>query len=86
MTIRVQRTAGAVTISVADQGSGLASSEIPRLFEPFYRGRRASEAQIPGSGLGLALVKRIVESHGGGVKAANGPGGGALFTIELPAA
>ena len=86
VTIRVQRAAGGVTISVADQGSGLAAAEIPRLFEPFYRGRRASEAQIPGSGLGLALVKRIVESHGGGVKAANGPGGGALFTIELPAA
>jgi len=86
VTIRVQRAGEGVTISVADQGSGLAASEIPRLFEPFYRGRRASEAQIPGSGLGLALVKRIVESHGGGVKAANGPGGGALFTIELPAA
>lgn len=86
VTIRVQRAAGDVTISVADQGSGLASSEIPRLFEPFYRGQRASEAQIPGSGLGLALVKRIVESHGGRVHAANGLPGGALFTIELPAA
>jgi signal transduction histidine kinase len=75
-----------VTIAVADQGLGLAASEIPRLFEPFYRGRRASEAQVPGSGLGLALVRRIVESHNGRVSAANAPGGGALFTIELPAA
>lgn len=86
VTIRVQRAGDEVMVTVADQGSGLASSEIPHLFEPFYRGRRASEAQIPGSGLGLALVKRIVESHGGRVDAKNGPSGGALFTLDLPAA
>jgi two-component system phosphate regulon sensor histidine kinase PhoR len=56
------------------------------VFEPFYRGRRASEAQIPGSGLGLALVKSIVESHGGRVSATNQAEGGAIFAIELPAA
>ncbi len=86
VTVRLRGDSEAVTIAVADQGSGLDASELPRLFEPFYRGRRASEAQVPGSGLGLALVRRIVESHGGRVSGANGPGGGALFTIELPAA
>jgi signal transduction histidine kinase len=85
VTVRVARGTHGVEISVADQGSGLDTSEIPRLFEPFYRGHRASEAQIPGSGLGLALVKRIVESHGGRVVARNNPEGGALFTIALPA-
>lgn len=85
VTVRLQRAAGGVEISVADSGPGLTPVEIPRLFEPFYRGQRASEAQIPGSGLGLALVKRIVESHGGRVSAFNGVGGGALFTIALPA-
>lgn len=84
--VRLAGDSEKVTIAVADQGLGLAASEIPRLFEPFYRGQRASEAQVPGSGLGLALVRRIVESHGGRVSAANAPGGGALFTIELPAA
>ena len=86
VTLRLWREGDTAKVSVADQGAGLAASEIPRLFEPFYRGQRASEAQIPGSGLGLALVRRIVESHGGRVGGANGPGGGALFTIELPAA
>jgi len=86
VSIRVQRAAEGVKVSVADQGPGLAPSEISHLFEPFYRGQRASEAQIPGSGLGLALVKRIVESHGGRVSAGNGAQGGALFIIELPAA
>jgi signal transduction histidine kinase len=86
VVVRVRRGEGGAEISVADQGGGLSPSEIPRLFEPFYRGRRASEAQIPGSGLGLALVKRIVESHGGRVSAANNAHGGALFTIALPAA
>lgn len=86
VTVRAARRAGGVEIAVADEGAGLSNSEIPRLFEPFYRGQRASEAQIPGSGLGLALVKRIVESHGGRVSAGNRPEGGALFTIQIPAA
>ncbi len=85
VSVRVARGAGGVEVAVADHGAGLAASEIPRLFEPFYRGQRASEAQIPGSGLGLALVKRIVESHGGRVSACNRPDGGALFTLVLPA-
>jgi len=85
VTVRAAKVAGGVEIAVADEGAGLSNSEIPRLFEPFYRGQRASEAQIPGSGLGLALVKRIVESHGGRVSAANRPEGGALFTIQIPA-
>lgn len=85
VTVRAVRRAGDVEIAVVDEGAGLSNSEIPRLFEPFYRGQRASEAQIPGSGLGLALVKRIVESHGGRVSATNRPEGGALFTIQIPA-
>lgn len=85
VTVRAARRANSVEVAVADEGAGLSNSEIPRLFEPFYRGQRASEAQIPGSGLGLALVRRIVESHGGRVSAGNRPEGGALFTIQLPA-
>lgn len=86
VTVRLRPSAAGVEISVGDRGSGLAPEEASRVFEPFYRGQRASEAQIPGSGLGLALVKRIVDSHGGRVSAANDANGGALFTIALPAA
>ena len=85
VNVRVRRGPDGIEISVADRGAGLSPSEMPHLFEPFYRGQRASEAQIPGSGLGLALVKRMVESHGGRVRADNVPSGGALFTIFLPA-
>jgi signal transduction histidine kinase len=85
VTVRARAVQGAVEINVSDLGPGLSPSEMPRLFEPFYRGQRASEAHIPGSGLGLALVKRIVESHGGRVSAASENGGGAVFTIVLPA-
>ena len=85
VTVRVRGVETGVEISVSDRGVGLESAEIQHLFEPFYRGHRASEAQIPGSGLGLALVKRIVESHGGRVSARNDADGGARFTIALPA-
>jgi two-component system sensor histidine kinase SenX3 len=85
VTVRARAVPGAIEIAVSDEGPGLSPLEVPRLFEPFYRGQRASEAHIPGSGLGLALVKRIVEGHGGRVTAASGASGGAAFTIVLPA-
>jgi len=85
VVLRVERQADGVEITVGDEGPGLEPSEMSRLFEPFYRGDRAREAQIPGSGLGLALVRSIIEGHGGRVSASNGAGGGALFKIVLPA-
>ncbi len=86
VTLQVLRASDEVRITVADRGAGLSADELPKLFEPSYRGPRASEAQIPGSGLGLALVRRIVSSHGGRVSAGNQPRGGAVFMISLPAA
>lgn len=77
---------GRVEISVADRGPGFAREELPRLFEPFFRGRGTAEGGVPGSGLGLHLVQRIVAAHGGAVTAANREGGGAVFTLRLPAA
>jgi signal transduction histidine kinase len=59
---------------------------LPHLFEPFYRGRQAAERQIHGNGLGLSLVKRIAESHGGRVSVKSTPGEGATFVLHLPAA
>lgn len=77
---------GEITVTVTDRGPGIEADERARLFEPFFRGRQAREAQIPGSGLGLAVVRRIVESHGGRVELVAGPGRGSAFTIVLPAA
>jgi signal transduction histidine kinase len=75
-----------IAVSVGDRGPGIEPDEQVRLFEPFFRGRRAREAQTPGSGLGLAVVRRIVESHGGRVDVASEPGRGSVFTILLPVA
>jgi DNA-binding LytR/AlgR family response regulator len=69
-------------ITVRDAGAGLSPSDLPRLFEPFYRGEGATLAE--GHGLGLAIARHAVEHHGGTLVAANVPTGGALFTITLP--
>jgi signal transduction histidine kinase len=75
-----------VTITVADRGRGIDPVDLPHVFEPFYRGRYALERQIQGNGLGLSLVRRIAEAHGGRVTVTSAPGQGAAFTIHLPAA
>jgi signal transduction histidine kinase len=75
-----------VQIAVSDRGHGIDTDGLAHLFEPFYRGREAVERQVPGSGLGLSLVKRIAEVHGGRVSVTSTPGQGATFTIHLPAA
>ncbi len=74
-----------VEIEVEDDGAGIEPGDLPRVFEPFYRGRRAVEGQARGFGLGLALVKRIVEAHSGTIEVASAPGRGACFSMRLPA-
>jgi two-component system sensor histidine kinase MprB len=70
-------------VRVRDHGTGVDPADLPHLFDRFYRG--ASSRGRPGSGLGLAIVRQVAEQHGGSVHAANAPGGGAEFTLELPA-
>jgi two-component system sensor histidine kinase SenX3 len=73
-----------VRISVTDRGPGIPGAERQRIFEPFYRGHDAVSRQIPGSGLGLHIVRRIVESHGGSIEVTSEPGRGSTFSIDLP--
>ncbi len=75
-----------VHIAVSDRGRGIDAADLPHVFETFYRGRHAADRQIQGNGLGLSLVSRIAESHGGRVTVASVPQQGATFTIQLPAA
>lgn len=86
--IRISAVNGdeAVKISVEDRGIGIRSDDLRRVFDPFYRAKDVVDAQISGNGLGLNLVKRIAEAHGGRVTVESKPGSGSKFTIELPAA
>jgi two-component system, OmpR family, sensor histidine kinase SenX3 len=81
-----RRRGDEVQISVEDHGIGIEPGERKRIFEPFKRGAAAASAQIPGSGLGLYLVRRIVAAHGGEVTVQSVPGHGSIFTLHLPAA
>ena len=76
----------AVVFSVEDRGLGIDAEDRKHVFEPFYRGRDAVAQQIQGSGLGLNLVQRIAEAHGGFVHVTSETGKGSVFTLMLPAA
>jgi signal transduction histidine kinase len=74
-----------VVFSVEDRGFGIDANDRKHIFDAFYRGRDAIAQQIQGSGLGLNLVRRIAEAHGGKVGVTTEPGKGSTFTLALPA-
>ena len=74
---------GKLSIAVTDRGPGIAPEEQARIFDRFYRGGGDLARQVKGAGIGLSLVKRIVEDHGGNVSVASRPGEGSTFTIDL---
>lgn len=71
-------------ISIADQGYGISPEFLPRIFEKFYRVPRVEDADAPGTGLGLALVREIAELHGGRVLVESESRSGSVFTLRLP--
>jgi signal transduction histidine kinase len=75
-----------VRISVEDRGIGIGKDDLKQIFDPFYRAKDVVDAQIHGNGLGLSLVKRIAEAHGGRVMVESELEKGSKFTIELPQA
>ncbi|MGH2832620.1 MAG: sensor histidine kinase [Solirubrobacteraceae bacterium] len=70
-------------VEVRDHGPGISPEDLPRVFDRFYRAPAARAR--PGSGIGLAIVRQVAETHGGAVRAINDPGGGARLILELPA-
>jgi signal transduction histidine kinase len=75
---------GSASITVSDTGIGIDPAELPRIFDRFFRGSRATEARGSGSGLGLAIVRGIIEMHGGTVSVESRPGAGTTFRVVLP--
>ncbi len=74
-----------VTVEVHDQGYGIPREALPRIFEKFYRVTdNENVRETTGSGLGLALVKQIVEMHGGHIEVESRVGKGSVFTVYLP--
>jgi two-component system, OmpR family, phosphate regulon sensor histidine kinase PhoR len=71
-------------ISVEDHGEGIPAAEHERIFDRFYRVGSELRRQTPGAGIGLSIVKDIVEAHHGRIRVQSAPGKGSRFTMELP--
>jgi signal transduction histidine kinase len=74
-----------VEVRVCDHGPGIPDEERKRIFEPFFRGEQTRSQRISGAGLGLSLAKDTIERYKGTIEVNNSPGGGAQFTVRLPA-
>ncbi|MEU1945291.1 HAMP domain-containing sensor histidine kinase [Streptomyces sp. NPDC020125] len=84
VSLRARAAGGEVLIEVADTGSGIAADELPHVFDRFWRADKSRSRLTGGSGLGLSIVRKLVETHGGTVTVSSTVGGGSEFTIHLP--
>lgn len=85
IVVEVRRDGGGVLVSVTDQGIGIPKGEHKKIFEKFYRGEDSLVHETKGSGLGLPLVRHIMEAHGGAVEVDSAPARGSTFTLVVPA-
>jgi signal transduction histidine kinase len=84
VTVRLLREGEMAVVEVADTGIGISQADLQRLFERFFRTKRATSAAIPGVGLGLTIAQAIVHGHDGQISVQSGEGDGTRFRIELP--
>jgi signal transduction histidine kinase len=80
----VRAAAGSVTLSVVNTGEGISPADLPFIFERFYRGEKSRSRERGGAGIGLAIVKELIEAHGGSVGAESTPGTTRIW-LTLPA-
>jgi two-component system sensor histidine kinase MprB len=82
--VRLRAEGASAVLEVDDAGPGIDAADLPRVFDRFYRADSARA--LPGSGLGLSIVHRVVHAHGGRATVARSARGGALLRVDLPAA
>ncbi len=81
----VSQISASIKFQVSDNGRGIPQEDLERIFEPFYRVAHVpNEPPVPGTGLGLALAKTLVELHGGQIWAESSPGEGSVFCFTIP--
>jgi two-component system sensor histidine kinase BaeS len=81
---RVAREDTQVSVAISDQGIGIPANDLPHLFEQFYRSEHADSQGITGAGLGLYIVRQLVEAHGGTITVTSEVDAGSTFTVRLP--
>ena len=86
VTVSCWKEDGQVRVSVKDEGIGMDHKEVKKIFQKFYRTKRAEESGESGTGIGLSIVQQIVEQHNGRIEVVSQPGRGSCFTLVLPAA
>ncbi len=84
VTVRAEETRGLLRIIVADTGIGMSEEELPHAFDEFYRVSRPETRYTMGTGLGLTIVRKIVESHSGRISVGDKMNEGTTFVVELP--
>ena len=86
IAVRAERQDGRASVTVEDTGEGIPPDQLPHIFERFYRGDAARDRASGGAGLGLAIVRELVEAMGGYVAVESAPGEGSRFSFSLPVA
>ena len=84
--VAVRRAGADALLEVADTGIGIAPEDLPRVFTRFWRGEKSRSRDTGGAGIGLSIVKELVQAHGGSVAVESTPGEGSVFRVELPLA
>lgn len=82
--LKVENQRGYLHVSIKDNGQGIVEEDLPFIFNPLFRGEKSRSRESGGTGLGLVIVKYIVEAHGGEIRAVSEPGKGSEFAFTLP--
>lgn len=85
VTVTGRVSGASAVIGVTDTGIGISAEDLPRVFDRFWRAEKSRSRQTGGSGLGLSIVRKLAEAHGGAITATSAPDEGSVFTLTLPA-